>query len=1202
MQRYFSLFFIAILLLTAAITPRPVTADAMPAGLPAAPAADDVVVVSGAAADFDVAAPKLFWRDLICTPRPPGLVAVAAPAAPAAYYFESIRRVATTGSEERRLYDVPADAYCGEAGGGSLTSNLVADADYLYFTTADALVRLSTSANPGDAPEILSTAVRGDAELAQVGDQVWVLNRQGSVGALWRVTKTTGAVDFALLVNGAAHDLAVALAGNFPTRTYVMWREGGTVNRYNATNGGVDVIGLNVTHYTAEGRVTTCGGGGVCTSTSYVFMSTGTQIWRYNHSNGQTVLLYDTGDPNATVAHLAADGEDLFFFEVFRACQGFVCQETATLKRRGRGTTGGTDALLIRPPDISFPVRQLRHEGVYLFWREASGQIIRFPKLAAALPVVNLRVTGLRVVQTVQDAANSVPLVERKRTFVRLLVRSDGPAVPNVQAQLTRANDPANQKLLPINDAGPRITVLPSPVISATEQAFLFELPWAWTTGQSQLIATLNPYRVPLEPDYGDNTAQTTVSFLPSPRLSVEFFSLNYTLGGVFYAPRLREDVLATYSWLLRAYPLGGALGQNFRPRLWQIYGGNQLGAWVENSDDDCDRGEIGDPDRRLCAAFYTNGWLQDIRDEGRIPNTTGFYYGMISDAAGPFPRGLALGGTSNSVGPVGIPRGGTAWDTDTTYGDWYAGHEIAHTLGRGHPSQGNWCGHSASDPAYPYAGARIGPGNGSVEGFDAGDPAFGIRPALLPDAVWTDMMGYCQNQWISPYTYNAIWVYMILHPSAAGAAAAAPRARQAGPWLAVTGAINPASNSASFSRFRRMARAPAPPPLVPGPYAIRQLAAGGAPLASDAFTPAAGAHDDALGFSQIVPLAAGARAVQIVRLSDNRILASRAVSAGAPVVRDVALAGAPDPVSGIVTLAWSASDPDNDALTFDVLYSRDGGATFQPVQMGVTGASATIDTAPLGGGADARFRVVAYDGFNTGEADSPAFVMAAKAPEVFILAPADGTRIHYGQLINFNGAAFDAQDTFVADAGLVWQDALGAVIGTGAQVSADALRVGVNVITLTATNSAGESAAASVTITVGDDLSAAGPTLAVSPGTLGWHVAAGSTAPQGGSLSLSNTGGGALSWTAESDQPWLALAAAAGTIAEGGGAVTLALQADPSALPDDSTALAYVTVDAGAAGRVVIPVSLAKGYVWGPAPVVAPPGGNKTYLPLVVR
>ncbi len=413
------------------------------------------------------------------------------------------------------------------------------------------------------------------------------------------------------------------------------------------------------------------------------------------------------------MSHLAADGTNLFFFETYRQpCGGFVCPETTTLKRRGRGTSGGADSLLIKPSDSSFPVRQVKLDGSYLFWRESSGQILRFPKDAAALPVVNLRVTGMRVVQTVQDQNNSVGLIEKKRTFVRVLVRSDGPAVPNVQAILTRAHDASGRKLLPVNAAGPRITVLANPDITVVDQAFLFELPWDWTTGQSQLTATVNPYRVPLEPDYGDNSAQADVSFLPSPRLSVEFFRLAYELGGTIYAPRLRDDVLATYSWLLRAYPIGGALGENFRPRLWYVSGGVQLGAWVQNSDDDCDKDEIGDPDRQLCAAFYTNGWLEDFRDDGRIPNTTGFYYGMISDAAGPFPRGLEIVGTNNSVGPVGIPCrwAKMRWDTDTTYGDWYAGHEIAHTLGRNHPAKGNSCGHDAVDANYPYTGSRSAP------------------------------------------------------------------------------------------------------------------------------------------------------------------------------------------------------------------------------------------------------------------------------------------------------------------------------------------------------------------------------------------------------------------------------------------------------------------------------------------------------------
>ena len=141
-------------------------------------------------------------------------------------------------------------------------------------------------------------------------------------------------------------------------------------------------------------------------------------------------------------------------------------------------------------------------------------------------------------------------------------------------------------------------------------------------------------------------------------------------------------------------------------------------------------------------------------------------------------------------------------------------------------------------------------------------------------------------------------------------------------------------------------------------------------------------------------------------------------------------------------------------------------------------------------------------------------------------------------------------------------------VIGTGALVSSDALRVGVNVITLTATNSAGESASASVTITVGDDLAPAGPMLAVGPASLGWHVAAGSTPCKAAALSISNAGGGDLSWTASSDQPWLTLGAASGTMTEGANAVTLSLQADPSGLADSDTAMAHVTINAGRGGQ----------------------------------
>ncbi len=246
--------------------------------------------------------------------------------------------------------------------------------------------------------------------------------------------------------------------------------------------------------------------------------------------------------------------------------------------------------------------------------------------------------------------------------------------------------------------------------------------------------------------------------FANSPTLSVEFFRLNYTINGVTYSPRINQDILPTYSWILRAYPLGGSVGQNFKPRLWDVAGGTQLGNWVRTTDPACAQ-VYNKPkdDIALCASYFTNGWLYYYRVATMFGmlniglNTNAFYYGMISDASGNFPRGQAMY-TKTSVGPAGTPglhfNLGQGWDTDGTYADWYAAHEIGHSLGRSHPNAGSDdpatsnttenCGHSRSDPSYPYgntttARAPIGPADGSMEGFDVGDPGWGFQPPFCP-------------------------------------------------------------------------------------------------------------------------------------------------------------------------------------------------------------------------------------------------------------------------------------------------------------------------------------------------------------------------------------------------------------------------------------------------------------------------------------
>jgi hypothetical protein len=73
----------------------------------------------------------------------------------------------------------------------------------------------------------------------------------------------------------------------------------------------------------------------------------------------------------------------------------------------------------------------------------------------------------------------------------------------------------------------------------------------------------------------------------------------------------------------------------------------------------------------------------------------------------------------------------------------WTFAHELGHMHGRSHAP----CAVSSSDPAFPYAGGSIG-----VWGRDERSQTF-IDPT--PTA---DFMGYCDPQWVSDYTYEALF------------------------------------------------------------------------------------------------------------------------------------------------------------------------------------------------------------------------------------------------------------------------------------------------------------------------------------------------------------------------------------------------------------------------------------------------------------
>lgn len=1172
---------LTLLLLFLALAPLAPAAQSAASLAPTAISIQDTPVpLATGVSSYTLVGPKLFWHTdaLLCPPAGQGAQVTAGET-------ERIRRVATYGSLERTLYSAPVN--CDQ---GKVNSNIVADENYVYWLQSNGLFRLSVNANPGDPPQLVNalvSSVVSDGELADGGDRIYTFTRTSN-----SLNKVLGYVrkDNNQLVSPLT--TTATTAGNLQTDgAAAYFVNSGALIRVNGTTSVVTQLTTSVSGYYPEGqRLLFCSINPVqCFFSDNIYVAKGANVYIYNNKTNTLGAspIYTAGQ-GVTVEQLVTDFSKLFVFES-SSC-GFICSNYQ-LNRLSR--SGGTASPLYAAQNIG--ARRLTTDGTYLFWQEGrccgnsqiEAIIQRIANDASALPQINLRVTGMEVTQAVQNLTNSVRLVKGKRTFVRLYVQSDGAAVSGVTATLAAPALGFGATLVPVNPAGTTITVVGAPNRNSINQSFLFELPWNWTQQSSlALRADLNPYHAPLEPNYGDNSSSVTASFSNSPQLSVQFFRLNYPMGGSTQKPRISADILKTYSWIMRAYPIGGSIGQNFKPTLWDVDGGSKLAGWVNRTSSDCDDVEDDQDDRALCASYYTNGWLNYYREHGWVPNTTSFYYGMIADTGGFFPRGQALY-NKTSVGPSGTPCSpfslGCGWDTDGSYADWYAGHEIGHSLGRNHPSpSASLCGNSASDAGYPYANGQLSSGAATYFGFDAGDGGFGIAKAVYPGTSWYDVMSYCSNQWISNYTYEGMYSAMIANPSEPPADAR-PRLQVAGDFLSVAGVINATAGSGGFARVQRTSSVASIPPIAPGGYTIQQLNAQGNVLTSAGFTPHNEAESDLLGFSQVLNFALGARSVRVVRDSDSKVLMGRAISANPPSISNVALQGAPNPVSGVVTLGWTASDPDGDALTFDIFYSRDGGATFQPAKMGATGSSTTLDTATLGGSGNAILRVVASDGVNTAAASSAPFVMGSKPPEPFILTPANPTHIQYGQLVNFSGVAFDVQDTFVADAGLVWKDAGGNVLGNGAQISLDALPVGTNVITLVATNSQGKAASATVTVVVGDDLALPGPTLSAGPGQVGWHVAAGATAAQVAQISIGNTGSGTLSWAVSSDQPWLTPSVGSGSVPAGDNPFTLTISAAPGALAPGKPHFAKLTITnmASPAQKIVIPVSLSIGDVW---------------------
>lgn len=132
---------------------------------------------------------------------------------------------------------------------------------------------------------------------------------------------------------------------------------------------------------------------------------------------------------------------------------------------------------------------------------------------------------------------------------------------------------------------------------------------------------------------------------------------------------------------------------------------------------------------------------------EAENPPDNVYYYGVVDPAAqlaeycdGGCTTGIAW--MLPSVNEYAVPHRCGVGIGFGTYGANTFAHELGHNLGRDHAP----CG-TEGDTNYPYPEASIG-----VWGYD---PVGGV---LKDPALFKDLMGYCEPNWVSDYTYEGVF------------------------------------------------------------------------------------------------------------------------------------------------------------------------------------------------------------------------------------------------------------------------------------------------------------------------------------------------------------------------------------------------------------------------------------------------------------
>ena len=710
----------------------------------------------------------------------------------------------------------------------------------------------------------------------------------------------------------------------------------------------------------------------------------------------------------------------------------------------------------------------------------------------------DLVATDIEVSQGIQNLDNDMPLVEDRRTIVRVYVRNDaGRAVNGVRARLhgTRGGLPisgspqeANNNPIRVEaDGGDRRNL---------DDSFWFYLDSDWRQGTVTFRAEVNYDDGVLELDKSDNEIIVTRSFHEAETFNVVLVPLHLHRYGDSDNATLtywgtEESRWDIYNSMYRLHPISDRDAWHFSDALYPDWhgAGNE---WDLRSSSD----RSGMLSKIAWKNFWTSNWADELHYMG------GVHPQIPVDGV----VGLARLYSLNSW--VKMESGNCGQQQWCLEGGVTMAHELAHNERREHASCTGDEETVDNNYPWPHPDCRLAEvDEDGYYGLDVYYGKFGLdEPAVIDnDDDAYPLMGYRSPHWIDPYTYCALLDrYGVNCNLSFGAAPAAPSApsvpsaaletslpeadpsqlhalRTASFLLAVDGVLDlqqgaghidhVALQSANQVFGDNLAQAERQLQLLAagngGAFSLEVQNALGDSISSRLIVP-----DEACGgdlFASFLELLAWPPdAVTVTLKCDGTVVDAATGSAHPPVVTLLYPNGG-ETLTRNPLIRWEAVDADGEDLYFNVLYSLDGGTNWRAIALDVAGREyQPPPMSPLPGTDQGLIRIVASDGFYTVSDDSNGtFTVPGSPPRVSIHYPVEGSRHHVSRPLVMDGSADDLEDGELAGPALVWRSNKDGLLGIGEELHLQRgdLSFGRHLIVLTATDSDGMTAEATVGI-----------------------------------------------------------------------------------------------------------------------------------------